>query len=156
MRFLLFDRIVDAEPGRRLEVVKHAGLLDGYFPDHFPMQPVMPASLLIEGLAQAGGMLNCLNHDFAVEMVLMLIDGVRIHRQVTQGETLTLEVRMLYDHPYGATMSGEARVGDDTVLTAGRIAFAHEIVPSVTVVERNRERFAYQGGRVLPPPDGAS
>jgi len=151
VRFLFLDQIIDAERGKRMRAMKFVNLMDGYLVEHYPRQAVMPASLLLESLAQVGGMLNLLNHNFAVEMVLMLVDGVRIRRQVRQGEPLTLEVEMLYDHPYGATMRAEARVADTLVATVERMVYAHEVITDPSKIKINRERFAYQsGGWALP------
>jgi 3-hydroxyacyl-[acyl-carrier-protein] dehydratase len=150
VRFLLFDRILDAERGRYIKASKLVNLADGHLAEHYPRSPVFPASLVVEGLAQLGGMLNFLNHDFAVEMVLMLVDGARVTRAVRQGDLGTLEVRMLYDHPYGATMQGHAAVDGDTVATVARIVYAHERVTDPRIVRVNRKRFDYQGGEWLP------
>jgi 3-hydroxyacyl-[acyl-carrier-protein] dehydratase len=148
LRFLFFDRVTVAEPGKRLTAVKLCSLMDGYLGDHYSRRPALPASLIVEALAQVGGMLNLLNHDFAVEMVLMLVDGVRVPRQTVPADVLTLEVKMLYDHPYGVTMNGMAQVDGAPVMTVDRIVFAHEIVPTPSVIRRNRERFAYQAGDI--------
>lgn len=146
VRFFLFDRIVSAERGRRMEVVKLVNLSDGFFVDHYPLRPVMPGTLLIEAMAQAGGMLNFLNHDFGVEMVLALVDGVRLGRPVVQGDRLEIGVDMMYDHPYGATMRSSIHVDGETVATADRIVYAHDVVEDPGKIRLNRERFDYQCG----------
>ncbi len=155
MRFLLFDRIIEAERGKRMRATKLVNLMDGYFVAHYPRQAVMPASLLLEALAQVGGMLNLLNHNFEVEMVLMLVDGVRLHRQVRQGEPVTLEVQMLYDHPYGATMRAEAWVHDVRIATVERMVYAHEVTTDPKKIQNNRDRFNYQSGGWTLPEDAA-
>jgi len=156
VRFLLFDRIVEAERGKRMRATKLVTLADGCFVDHYPRRAVMPAALIIESLAQVGGMLNLYNHNFAVEMVLMLVDGVRVVRQVGQGESLALEVQMLYDHPYGATMRAEARVGDGLVVTVARMVYAHANTADPSAIRTNRDRFAYQSGGWALPEDGTA
>lgn len=150
MRFFAFDRITAAEKGKRMSATKQVNLMDEYFSDHYPIKAVMPGTFIIEALAQAGGMLNSLNHDFAVELVLVLVDGVHIYRQVYPGETLLLEVTMLYDHPYGASLKGEARVGDELVAQIESFAFAHEITTNSARIQQNYERFVYQGGGYIP------
>jgi 3-hydroxyacyl-[acyl-carrier-protein] dehydratase len=146
VRFFLFDRIVLAERGKRMVAIKLVDLMDDFFSDHFSLRPVMPATMVMEALAQTSGMLNNLNHDFAVEMVLILMDGVRLHRTVRPGDVLTLTAQMVYDHPYGATLSGEARVDQQLVASAERIAFAHSAVTDPNLIRSNRERFDYQSG----------
>lgn len=152
MRFFLFDRVTVVEPRRRLTAVKLFNLMDGSSRDHYPHRPVLPASLIVESLAQAAGMLNLLNHDFAVDMVLMLVEGARFPRQVRAGDVLALEVTMLYEHSFGATMTGTAMSGELTVASVERIFFAHEPVTAASVVERNRARFAYQSGTATVAP----
>ena len=150
MRLLAFDHIIAAEKGKRMLVTKQVSLMDEYFSDHYPHKAVMPATFIIEALAQAGGMLNSLNHDFAVELVLVLVDGVHILRQVHPGETLLLEVAMLYDHPYGASLRGEARAGGELIAKIESFSFAHEITHDEARIKQNYERFLYQGGGHIP------
>jgi 3-hydroxyacyl-[acyl-carrier-protein] dehydratase len=146
MRYLLFDRIIAAERGRRAEATKLVNFADACLTGHYPRQPVMPGSLIVEGLAQLGGMLNFVNHGFGIEMVLALIGEVRFTGDVHPGDLIALEVCMLYDHPYGATMRGEARVGETSVARAERMVYAHDKTTDDRVIRANRERFAYVGG----------
>jgi 3-hydroxyacyl-[acyl-carrier-protein] dehydratase len=146
VRFLLFDRITEAERGRRMQAVKLVSLTDGALADHYPRRAVLPATLVVEAMAQLGGMLHALNHDFSVEMLLVLVDRVKLSRPVLHGETLTLDVRSEYDHPYGATMYGEASVDGEVVATVGRIVYAHELITDPKRIQLARDRFAYQGG----------
>jgi 3-hydroxyacyl-[acyl-carrier-protein] dehydratase len=146
VRFLMFDRITEAERGKRIQGVKLVSLTEGALADHYPRRAVLPATLVVEALAQLGGMLHALNHDFSVEMLLVLVDRVKLTRPVLQGETITLEVCAEYDHPYGATMRGEATVDGDVVATAGRIVYAHEVITDPKRIQIARDRFAYQGG----------
>ena len=146
MRFLLFDRITEIERGSRIQAVKHVSLSDGVLEHHYPRRAVLPGTLVVEGMAQLGGMLHAFNHDFAVEMLLVLVDGVTLQRPVVHGETLTLEAWTRRDHPYGATMSAEARVDGDVIANAGRIVYAHDDVTNAARIKAARDRFAYQGG----------
>lgn len=57
MRFLLIDRITEWEPGKRASAVKNVSLSEDFFDDHFPLKPIMPAVLMIEGMAQLSGSL---------------------------------------------------------------------------------------------------
>ena len=146
MRFLLFDRIDEVEPGSRIQAVKLVSLTDGALADHYPRRAVLPGTLVVEAMAQLGGMLHVLTHDFAVEMLLVLIDGVTLNRPVLHGETMTIEVRTERDHPYGATMNGLASVDGEVVATAVRIVYAHGHVTDQKKIQMARDRFAYQAG----------
>jgi 3-hydroxymyristoyl/3-hydroxydecanoyl-(acyl carrier protein) dehydratase len=137
---------LEAERGRRMVATKLVNLMDGYFEDHYPRQAVLPATMALEALAQLAGILNTYNHGCAAEMVLMLVDGVALSRPLRPGELLRLEVTMMYDHPYGATMAGRALAGDEEVLIAERIVFAHELTTDPAKIARCRERFFYQTG----------
>jgi len=146
VRFLLFDRITEAERGRRMQGVKLVSLTDGALADHYPRRAVLPGTLVVEAMAQLGGMLHALSNDFSVEMLLVLVDSVSLVRPVLHGETMTVEVRSEHVHPYGATMNGEARVDGDVVATVGRIVYAHDSISDPDRIRAARERFAYQCG----------
>jgi 3-hydroxyacyl-[acyl-carrier-protein] dehydratase len=146
VRFLLFDRITEAERGKRMQGVKLVSLTDRAIADHYPRRAVLPATLVLEAMAQLGGMLHVFNHDFSVEMLLVLVDRVTLTRPVLHGETITVNVRTERDHPYGATMNGEASVDGEVVATAGRIVYAHELIYDPKRIQTARDRFAYQGG----------
>jgi 3-hydroxyacyl-[acyl-carrier-protein] dehydratase len=146
VRFLLFDRITEAERGKRMQGVKLVSLTEGALADHYPRRAVLPPTLVVEAMAQLGGMLHVFNHDFSVEMLLVLLDRVTLTRPVLHGETLAIEARTERDHPYGATMNCEARVDGQVVATAARIVYAHEQITDPKRIQKARDRFAYQGG----------
>ena len=60
--FLLVDRVVEFEPDKRVLAIKNVTINEPFFQGHFPGQPVMPGVLVIEALAQAGGLLTQLSH----------------------------------------------------------------------------------------------
>jgi 3-hydroxyacyl-[acyl-carrier-protein] dehydratase len=146
MRFLLFDRVVEAERARSLTGVKHVSLMDGALAQHYPRRAVLPGTLVVEAMAQLCGMLHAYTHDFTVEMLLVLVDRVTLARPVLHGETLLVEARSGYDHPYGATMSGTASVDGEPVAAAERIVFAHDTISDPRRIQAARDRFEYQCG----------
>jgi 3-hydroxyacyl-[acyl-carrier-protein] dehydratase len=92
--FLLVDRIVELEPGKRIVGMKDVNLeTDGFLRGHFPDYPVMPGVLIVEALAQTGAVL--VMHDRADSSKLPFfarIDNCRFRQQVRSGDTLRLEV----------------------------------------------------------------
>jgi 3-hydroxyacyl-[acyl-carrier-protein] dehydratase len=143
MRFLLVDRILAVEGQRRIVAVKTVAHMDDYLTAHYPRRPVAPATLVVEALAQAGGWLHLINHDFGLKTVLALVEGVRLHRPVLPGDTLTLDVQVLRSHSDGATLCGEARVGDEVVATVERLVFAHARSNDEALRQQQRDYFTY-------------
>jgi 3-hydroxyacyl-[acyl-carrier-protein] dehydratase len=143
LRFLFTDRLVELNPNQRIVAVKTVSVMDEYLTEHYSYRPRMPATLLLECLAQAGGWLNLASRGFSIRMVLALMEGVRVFRQVKPGDTLTLEVRMLYAHSDGATMQGDARINSDRIATVDRFVFANERVDDEQFVKEQRARFDY-------------
>jgi 3-hydroxyacyl-[acyl-carrier-protein] dehydratase len=154
MRFLFVDRIIDTEPGKYLVATRSLGVMDGYFGNHYPHLAVVPLTVLIECLAQAGGWLNVISRDFSVKTVLALVEGVEFHVPAQPGDMLTLDVRMRYQHYEGATMSGQARRGSEVLATVDRLVFAHRWTTDADFIRERRRSFTMLGGRLLPV-DGA-
>jgi 3-hydroxyacyl-[acyl-carrier-protein] dehydratase len=71
MRFILIDRIVEIENGRRIKAVKSVSLAEEYLADHFPTFPVLPGVLLLEGLIESASWLVRATENFAHSMVLL-------------------------------------------------------------------------------------
>ena len=71
MRFILIDKIVSLEKGKRLTAVKSVSLAEEYLADHFPTFPVLPGVLLLEGLVESASWLVRVTQDFAHSMVLL-------------------------------------------------------------------------------------
>jgi 3-hydroxyacyl-[acyl-carrier-protein] dehydratase len=94
--FLLIDRVVAFEHGKRLTAIKNVTINEPFFQGHFPGHPVMPGVLMIEAMAQACGVLIKLSvpHDANVPVVFYLVkvDKARFNRIVVPGDQLTLEV----------------------------------------------------------------
>lgn len=96
--FLLVDRVVELEPGKRILAWKNVSANEGYFQGHFPDHPVMPGVLVIEALAQAGGILTNVTNDTPPGAeggrlsYLVKVDNAKFSRMVEPGDRLELEV----------------------------------------------------------------
>lgn len=148
MRFLFYDRILEMEIGKRALAKKMVALADEYFPEHYPRRAVMPPTLLLEAIAQVAGWLNVASSNFAIETILGLIEGVQIYQQVYPGDTLTIEVWMLFSHRDGATLKGEVRIEGDIVATADRMVFGNKYITDRHSISEKKERFQYLSGKI--------
>jgi len=94
--FLLLDRVIAFEHGKRVTAIKNVTVNEPFFQGHFPGHPVMPGVLIIESMAQAAGVLIKLSvpHDPAQAMVFYLVkvDNARFNRVVVPGDQLRLEI----------------------------------------------------------------
>lgn len=95
--FLMIDGIVEAERLKRIVAVKNVTINEAHFQGHFPGQPVMPGVLILEGMAQAGGLLLLLEIPDRENKLLYLaaVDGVRFRRPVVPGDQMRIEVNVL-------------------------------------------------------------
>ena len=95
--FLLVDRVLEIEPGKRIVAIKNVTVNEEYFLGHFPGHPVMPGVLLLEALAQAGGIL--LLHDMPDRREKLLyftgIERARFRRPVVPGDQVRMEIDIL-------------------------------------------------------------
>ncbi len=124
MRWIWIDRFLDFQSGRSARAVKNLSLAEDHFADHFPGYPVMPACLMLEGLAQTGGILVGEVNDYREKVVLAKVPQARFHRDVLAGEQIVYEVELLHLRPEGAAVKG--RITSDGALVAeAEIFFAH-------------------------------
>lgn len=119
--FLLVDRVVEFEAHKRVLAYKNVSINEPYFNGHFPGHPVMPGVLVIEALAQAGGILTQLSHQSGTEgklFYLVKIDGAKFSRMVVPGDRLELEVTLKRVIRNMAMYTGIARVDGEQAACA--------------------------------------
>ena len=117
--FLLVDRVVEVEVGKRIVAIKNVTVNEPFFAGHFPGYPIMPGVLLCEAVVQAGGILARLTStevDDQAQMLAMLtsLDRVRFRQKVTPGDQLRLEVETVRRRGAFWKMRGVARVDEKT------------------------------------------
>ncbi|MEJ2039331.1 MAG: 3-hydroxyacyl-ACP dehydratase FabZ [Desulfosarcinaceae bacterium] len=111
--FLLVDRILELEPGKKIVGLKNVTMSEPYFQGHFPGTPIMPGVLIIEAMAQAGGVLAIKSLPQGSEGALMYFMGleqVKFRRQVVPGDQLILELEILKQRAKIMKFSGTAKV----------------------------------------------
>ena len=124
MRWIWIDRFLEFESGKRARAVKNVSLAEEHLHDHFPGFPVMPNSLISEGIAQTGGLLVGEFHAFEKKVVLAKIPKAVFHFPVVPGDTLVYETVVDYIKDDGAMVTAVARVGD-RVQAELEVVFAH-------------------------------
>lgn len=124
MRWIWIDRFLEFHSGKSARAVKNLSLAEDHFADHFPGYPVMPGCLILEGLAQTGGILVGEANDFREKVVLAKINWARFQREALAGESLVYDVELLNLRPEGAAIQGRVTSGSELIAEA-EIFFAH-------------------------------
>lgn len=124
MRWFWIDRFLEFESGSYAKAVKNISLSEEHLHDHFPGFAVMPGSLIIEGLAQTGGLLLSEATGFQHTVVLAKVGKMIFHSWACPGDTLTYSVTLTDAREEGGSVDATAHVGDRLV-AEGEIMFAH-------------------------------
>jgi len=95
MRFFLIDKIIEWKPGERASAIKNIALSEDFFDDHFPRMPIMPGVLILEGMAQLGGVLleETVKIKLGVEdkAIMTMIDKTKFRDITRPGDQLVYE-----------------------------------------------------------------
>lgn len=124
MRWFWVDRFLEFESGAYAKAVKNVSLAEEHLHDHYPGFAVMPGSLIIEGLAQTGGLLLSEATGFQHTVVLAKVGKMVFHSWACPGDTLTYSVTLTDARDEGGSVDAQAHVGDRLV-AEGEIMFAH-------------------------------
>lgn len=120
--FLLVDRIVHIEKGKRAVGIKNVTMNESFFTGHFPTRPVMPGVLMVEALAQTGGVVVLTNEEHSGKLGLfMAANKVKFRKIVSPGDQLLLEVEVIRDRSRTALVRGQVKVRDVVVVEADLI-----------------------------------
>lgn len=124
MRWIWIDKFIEFESGQRATAIKNVSLAEEHLHDHFPGYPVMPASLILEGLAQTGGLLVGEHNRFEEKVILAKVSKAVFHFLAVPGDTLRYTAVVGSITEAGARVAATSHVGDRLQAEA-EIMFAH-------------------------------
>ncbi len=109
--FLLVDKVVEIKKGKRGVGIKNVTINDNFFQGHFPSRPIMPGVLMVEAMAQVGGVVVLTNESHRDKVAFfMAVDKVKFRKVVVPGDVLRMEVEVTRDKEKTARLSGKATV----------------------------------------------
>ena len=115
MRWIWIDKFLDFQPRQRAVALKNVTMAEEHLHDVFPAFPVVPQTLIIEGMAQTAGILVGQARDFAEKVILAKIGRATFHRLVRPGDTILFDAKIEQLTESGAATAGTVRIqGDDS------------------------------------------
>ena len=122
--FLLVDRVIEIVPDVSVVAIKNVTINEPFFQGHFPGHPIMPGVLIVEAMAQVGGVLAMRTIDRPEDKVVyfMSLDNVKFRRPVVPGDQLRMEVEMLQNRGRTCRLKGLAYVDGALVAEAEMMA----------------------------------
>ncbi len=142
MRWIWIDKFVAFESGRRAVAIKNVTMAEEHIHDHFPGFPIHPPTLMIEGMAQTGGILVGEALDFAERVILAKVAKATFHARVRPGDQIRFEASVRGEvRSEGASIEGRITRGDDLVAEI-EVLFAH-LDPANAPPEVGDENFVF-------------
>ena len=124
MRWIWIDKFVEFTPRTSATAVKNVTLAEEHLHDLYPGFPIVPHSLIVEGMAQTAGILVGEARNFAEKVILAKIGRATFHRLVRPGETMAYAAKIEQLSEQGASITGRVTVGDDLVAEI-ELMFSH-------------------------------
>ncbi|MCX5684178.1 MAG: beta-hydroxyacyl-ACP dehydratase [Planctomycetota bacterium] len=142
MRWIWIDKFIAFEHGRRAVSIKNVSLAEEHLHDHFPGYPIHPPTLMIEGMAQTGGVLVGEAFDFREKVVLAKVTRAKFYCHVVPGDQIRLEANVVGEiRLEGALIEGRITRNGDLVAEI-QMMFAH-LDQSRAPMELGEENFVF-------------
>jgi len=158
MRWYWVDRFIEFESGSHAKAIKNVSLAEEHLHDHWEDFPVMPVSLMIEGMAQTAGILVGQARDFREKVILAKISKVEVSEAVLPGDQLTYHAEIVAIAEQAASTHGTVLKNDRQIGTID-LMFSH-IDQNLSGMKFPKENFVFTGqflrllaGFVDAPPD---
>lgn len=144
MRWIWIDKFTEFTPRVSASAVKCATLAEDHMHDLYMDYPIVPHSLIVEGMAQTGGMLVGEMRKFAEKVILAKIGKATFHRLVRPGETIEFTARIEQLNEQGASIAGTVKTGDELVADI-ELMFSH-IDNNISGLKFPEENFVFTTG----------
>src|SRR5271169_5249336 len=128
MRWIWIDKFVSFNPGKSATAVKNVTLAEEHLHDLYPAFPIVPHTLIIEGMAQTAGILVGEARNFSEKVILAKIGRARFHQLSRPGDTLVFRAKISQLNDHGASIDGTVKsgLGDSAPLVAEiEMMFSH-------------------------------
>ena len=145
MRWFWIDRFEEFESGSYAKAIKNVSLAEEHLHDHYPGFAVMPGSLMLEGMAQTGGILLGEKNNFEHIVILAKVPKLTFHSWVVPGDTLTYTAHLRDARDEGGTTDVTAHVGDRLVAEA-EIMFFHVDQKEDDLGNVDQKNFVFEMG----------
>jgi 3-hydroxymyristoyl/3-hydroxydecanoyl-(acyl carrier protein) dehydratase len=130
VRFVLLDRITSVEPGRRGTAFKNIAFSEDYFDDHFPLKPIVPGVLILEGMAQLSGLVleEGARESFGrrLKALMSIVEKAKFRRPARPGDRLDYETEVRSMNELGGKVAVRASCGDRAVAEGSLVFTFHE------------------------------
>lgn len=152
MRWFWIDRFIEFESGKTAKAIKNVSLAEEHLHDHYPGFPVMPGSLMLEGMAQTGGILLGEMNDFEHIVILAKVPKIIYHGWAAPGDTLVYTAELLESRPEGGITRVTAHCADQDgaqrLVAEGEIVFIHLDQSSGATIPANvdQKNFVFELG----------
>ena len=129
MRFLLVDAILEWEPGKQALGVKNVSLSEDFFDDHFPLKPIMPGVLIIEGMAQLSGLLleeSMKKSGRKLKALMSMVEKAKFRNPVYPGVQILYACNITQINEFGGKVQASASVAGEIVAECALLFSFHE------------------------------
>ena len=124
MRWIWIDRFTEFTSRQSATAIKNVSLAEEHLHDLYPVFPIVPHSLIVEGMAQTSGILVGEARNFEEKVILAKIGRATFHRLVLPGETITYAAKIEQLNEQGASITGKVTVGEELVAEI-ELMFSH-------------------------------
>jgi len=145
MRFILLDKIIEWQPGCLGRAVKNVALSEDFFDDHFPLKPIMPGALILEGMAQLSGLLLeegvAQNEHRHVKALMSMVEKAKFRVPARPGDCIEYRAEVLSVNDLGGKAAARAYV-NETLISECNLLFSFHVYENVRLDARRAEVLA--------------